>query len=128
MALILALNTIIEGFVGLLFLFYPNAGDFVPGFGDGNGNAYELLLKLYGVASLFVASLSGVTYFSREHRVLVMTSLGLLGLFHAGISVVSFLYHPDPRAGVLHFLLFLFFAAAYIQRRNLLTTTPTGRA
>ena len=121
MALVLALNTIIEGIVGLIFLFHPTAGDFVPGFGDGNGPAYILLLKMYGVAALFSAALSGVTYFAREYRVLVLSSLGLLGLFHAGLSVVSFLYHPDPRAGVLHFLLFLFFAATYIQRRKLLT-------
>lgn len=121
MALVLALNTIIEGIVGLIFLFHPNPGDFVPGFGDGNGSAYILLMKMYGVAALFAAALSGVTYFAREYRVLVMSSLGLLGLFHAGLSAVSFLYHPDPRAGVLHFLLFLFFATTYIQRRKLIS-------
>lgn len=122
MALVLALNTIIEGFVGLVFLFYPEAGDFIPGFGDGNGTSYLLLMKMYGVTALFAAALSGVTYFSREYRVLVMTTLGLLGFMHMGLSIVSFLYHPDPRAGVLHFLLFLFFAATYIQHRKLITT------
>ena len=126
MALVLALNTIIEGLVGLTFLFHPEPGDFIPGFGDGDGTAYILLMKMYGVAALLAAAFSGVTYFAREYRVLVMTTLGLLGLFHAGLSTVSFLYHPDPRAGVLHFLLFLFFATTYIQRRNLLTRADLG--
>jgi hypothetical protein len=126
MALVLALNTIIEGLVGLTFLFHPMAGDFIPGFGDGDGTSYVLLMKMYGVAALLAAALSGVTYFAREYRVLVMTTLGLLALFHAGLSTVSFIYHPDPRAGVLHFLLFLFFTTTYIQRRNLLTRADLG--
>lgn len=115
----LLLNTLVEGLIGLLFLFYPGAPDLVPGFADGAGESYVLLMKMYGVAAIFLAVLSTVGYFQREVRPVVMTITGLLAGFHLMLAVVLTIYHPDQRAMLLHFLLGIFLMGRYLQRRRL---------
>ena len=79
--MIFLLHTLIESIAGLLFLFYPNAGDLVPGFGTGEGPSFDLLMQMYGLAALFLAALSLIAYFSRANRVLVLTISGALAAF-----------------------------------------------
>ena len=119
--MILLLNTLVEGLAGLLFLFYPGASELVPGFDDGTGSSYVLLMKMYGVAALFLAALSGVGYLKRDNRELIQTISGLLALFHFGLAIVLTYYHPDTRAMLLHFLLGIFLGGEYVKSRRLLT-------
>jgi hypothetical protein len=116
--MILLLHTLIEATVGLIFLFYPNAGDLVPGFGTSEGPSFDLLMKMYGLAALFLASLTLITYFSRANRVLVLTVTGSLCVFHLAMTIIQSYYNPDPRAMLLHFLLAIFLGGRYIQTRR----------
>ena len=120
--MILLLNTLVEGLAGLLFLFYPGAPELIPGFSDGTGASYILLMKMYGVAALFLAALSGVAYFKRDHRELQQIIAGLLALFHFALAIVLTYYHPDTRAMLLHFLLGIFLGGQYVKSRKLLTS------
>lgn len=117
--MIFLLHTLIEGIAGLLFLFYPNAGDLVPGFGTGEGQSFDLLMQMYGLAALFLAALSLIAYFSRANRVLVLTISGTLAAFHLGMTIIQAFGNPDPRAMLLHFLLMIFLGARYVQARKL---------
>lgn len=116
--MILLLHTLVEAVVGFVFLFYPQAGDLVPGFGSSEGESFDLLMQMYGLAALFLAGLSLVTYFSREHRVLVLTVTGLLSLFHFGMAAIQAFGNPDPRAMLLHFLLAIFLGGRYVSTRR----------
>lgn len=116
--MILLLHTLIEAAVGFFFLFYPNVGDLVPGFGSSEGESFELLLNMYGLAALFLAALSLITYFSRERRVLFLTTTGMLCAFHLLMAVVQATGNPDSRAMLLHFLLGIFMGGQYIHRRR----------
>lgn len=115
----LLLNTLIEGLVGLLFLFYPGAPELVPGFADGAGASYVLLMKMYGWAALFLAALSAVGYYQRNVRPVVMTITGMLAGFHLGLALILSIHHPDHRAFLLHFLLGIFLAGRFLQKRRL---------
>jgi len=115
----LLLNTLIEGLIGLLFLFYPGAPELVPGFADATGASYVLLMKMYGWAAIFLAALSAVGFLQRHVRPVVMTITGMLAGFHLGLTVVLAIYHPDQRAMLLHFLLGIFLTGRYLQRRRL---------
>ena len=122
--MILLLHTLVEATVGLLFLFYPNAGDLVPGFGGTEGESFTLVLKMYGLAALFLAGLSLYTYLRREvNEIFLFITLGL-GLFHFGMTLVQALYNYDHRATLLHFLLAIFLSGQYVQRRRTQWTTP----
>lgn len=116
--MIFLLHTLIEGTVGLLFLFYPEAGDLVPGFGTSEGASFDLLMRMYGLTALFLAVLSLITYFSRANRVLVLTVSGSLAIFHLGMAIIQAYGNPDPRAMLLHFLLLIFLGARYVQARK----------
>lgn len=116
--MILLLHTLIEGIVALLFLFYPGAGDLVPGFGTSEGRSFEMLMKMYGLAAAFLAALSLTTWFSRANRVLVLTVTGLLTFFHLGMTIVQAVYNDDSRAMLLHFLLMIFMGGVYVQERR----------
>ena len=116
--MIFLLHTLIEGTVGLLFLFYPEAGDLVPGFGSSEGPSFDLLLQMYGLAALLIAALSLIAYFSRANRVLVLTISGSLSVFHLGMTIIQAYGNPDPRAMLLHFLLLIFLGARYVQARK----------
>ncbi len=118
--MILLLNTLVEGIAGLLFLFYPGAPELIPGFGDGVGSSYVLLMKMYGVAALFLAVLSTIGYLRRDNRELRQIISGSLALFHFGLAIVLTFYHPDTRAMLLHFLLGIFLAGQYVKSRKLL--------
>lgn len=116
--MILLLHTLVEATVGLLFLFYPGAADLVPGFGTSEGQSFDMLMKMYGLAALFLAALSLITYMSRANRVLVLTVTGSLCLFHLAMTVIQSYYNPDPRAMLVHFLLAIFLGGRYIQTRR----------
>jgi len=118
--MILLLNTLVEGLAGLLFLFYPGAPELIPGFSDGSGASYTLLMKMYGVAALFFAALSGVGYLRRDNREMLQTISGLLAVLHFGLAIVLTYYHPDTRAMLLHFLLGIFLGGQYVKSRKLL--------
>ena len=122
MKLVLWLNTIVEGMIAFLFLFYDEVRDLLPGFGMAEGPGVVMLTKMYGVAALIMSIWSLVAYYSRDHRVLLMTTLGLLALFHTGIAITQLIYNPDPRASLLHFLMALFLSAIYVQQRVKPTT------
>lgn len=117
MKLVLWLNTIVEGLTAFFFLFYPGVREMLPGFGMSENTGTVMLTKMYGVAALIMALISLVAWYSREHRVMVLSSLGLLALFHIGIAITQVIYNPDPRASLLHFLLALVLSAVYVQRR-----------
>lgn len=122
--MILLLNTLVEGLIGLLFLFYPGAPELVPGFADGSGPSYGLLMKMYGWAALFVAGLSLAGYLQRGVRPVVMNVTGMLTGFHLGLAVILTVYHPDSRAMLLHFLLGIFMAGRFLQTRRLHGRVP----
>jgi hypothetical protein len=79
--MILLLHTVIEAVVGFLFLFYPEAGDLVPGFGTSEGPSFELLMKMYGLSALFLAGLSLYAYFRRLHTRIFLLAIFLTGQF-----------------------------------------------
>ena len=116
--MILLLHTLIEGIIALLFMFYPQAGDLVPGFGTSEGASFELLMKMYGWSAALLAGLSLVAYFSRANRVVFLTVTGLLSLFHIGMAVIQGLHNPDPRAMLLHFLLAILIGGQYVNQRR----------
>jgi glycopeptide antibiotics resistance protein len=116
--MIFLLHTLIEGTTGLLFLFYPEAGDLVPGFGTSEGPSFDLLMNMYGLTALFLAALSLIAYFSRANRVLVLTISGSLAIFHLGMTIIQAYGNPDPRAMLLHFLLLIFLGGRYVQARR----------
>lgn len=116
--MILLLHTLIEAAVGVLFLVYPNADDLVPGFGRGEGESFELLLAMYGLAALFLAALSLVTYLRRDDRILFLVVTLSLCVFHLSMSVVQAFGNPDSRAMLLHFLLGIFLGGQFINRRR----------
>ncbi|MEM6879570.1 MAG: hypothetical protein AAF544_13470 [Bacteroidota bacterium] len=46
MKLVLFLHTLIEGGIGLLFLFYADTPGLVPGFADGAGEISTMLMQM----------------------------------------------------------------------------------
>lgn len=116
--MVLLLHTLIEATVAFLFMFYPGAGDLVPGFGTSEGASFELLMKMYGWAAALLASMSLIAYFSRANRVLLLTITGILAVFHIGMAVIQGLHNPDPRAMLLHFLLAIFMGGQYVNQRR----------
>lgn len=116
--MILLLHTLIEAVVGLFFLFHPEAGDLIPGFGTSEGQSFTLLMKMYGLAALFLAALSLITYYSRANRVLVLTVTGTLAVFHLGMAIIQAIYNPDPRAMLLHFVLLILLGGRYVKTRK----------
>lgn len=116
--MIFLLHTLIEAAAGLLFLFYPEAGDLVPGFGAGEGASFDLLMKMYGLAALLLAALSLIAYLHRDNRVLVLTISGALTIFHLGMSIIQAFWNPDPRAMLIHFLLMIFLGGRYVRAQK----------
>jgi hypothetical protein len=116
--MILLLHTLIEAVVGLLFIFYPQAGDLVPGFGTSEGPSYELLMKMYGLAALFLASLSLIGFVRRKETPIFLLITLVLSVYHYLMILVQTIYNPDQRAALLHFLLAIFMTAQYLGRRR----------
>lgn len=116
--MIFLLHTLIEGIAGLLFLFYPGAGNLVPGFGASEGASFDLLMKMYGLAALFLAALSLIAYFNQDNRMLVLTISGALAVFHLGMAIIQAFGNPDPRAMLLHFLLMIFLGTRYVKTQQ----------
>lgn len=116
--MILLLHTLIEGLAGLIFLFYPDAANFVPGFADGEGQSFLMLMKMYGLAALLLAGLSLTGWFQRENRSVLLIISALLAAFHLGMTIVQAIYNPVPQAMLLHFMLFLFLSGQYIKERK----------
>ncbi len=117
--MILLLHTLIEGIVGLLFLFYPGVGDLVPGFGTSEGASFELLLRMHGLAALFLSGLSLYAYLKRTHTPTFLLVTLSLAIYHFAMILVQTLYNPDQRAALLHFLLAIFLTGRYLGRRKL---------
>ena len=122
--MILLLHTLIEAAVGLLFLFYPQAGELVPGFGTSQGPSFELLMKMYGLAALFLAGLSLLAYLRRANTAIFLVITLTLSVYHYAMILVQTIYNPDQRAALLHFLLAIFLTAQYLGRRREGWTTP----
>ncbi len=116
--MVLLLHTLIEGIAGLLFLFYPGTPELVPGFGSATGDSYGLLLKMYGLAALFLAALSLLAYLRRSVREVYLLVTASLSAFHFGMAIIQAFYNPDSRGMLLHFLLAIFLAARYVARRR----------
>lgn len=121
MEVVLGLHIVVELAVGLLFLFYPEIGDVVPGFGDGKGNSHYLLIKMYGLAALFLSAVGVIAFLKRRTETKMSFLLvALLSGFHFLMAAVQIGYNPDTRASLLHFLLGLFLAAIYVRRDQLI--------
>ncbi|MCP9237388.1 hypothetical protein [Lewinella sp. JB7] len=116
--MILLLHTLIEAVVGLLFLFYPQAGDLVPGFGTSEGPSYDLLTKMYGLSALFLAGLSLYAYLRRTQDAVFLLLTLSLSIYHYLMILVQTIYNPDQRAALLHFLLAIFLTGQYLGRRR----------
>lgn len=117
MVFVLWLHILIEAVVGLFFLFYPEAGDVIPGFGDGEGRSHQLLMKMYGLAALFVSAIGIGAYAKRLTNVALTYMIMLwLSAFHFAMTGVQLMYNPDQRAALLHLLLGMFLAGIYIRR------------
>ena len=116
--MILLLHTLIEGIIGLLFLFYPAAGELVPGFAAGEGDSYVLLMKMYGVAALFLAGTSLLAYVRKENTTIFLFVTLTLSVFHYAMTLVQTIYNVDQRGALLHFLLAIFLTAQYLGRRK----------
>lgn len=120
MRLILALHILIEGLIGLLLLFYPGVIDFLPGFADAEGNSYQMLLKMYGLAALFLAAIGGLALWkSRRDAPTAFLLVLLLSSYHFAMALVQFGYNPDTRAALLHFLMGIFLAAIFARREEI---------
>lgn len=116
--MILLLHTLVEGIIGLLFLFYPAAGALVPGFAAGEGDSYVLLMKMYGVAALFLAGISLLAYVRKDNTTIFLFVTLTLSVFHYVMIIVQTVYNFDQRGALLHFLLAIFLTAQYLGRRK----------
>ncbi|NJB87794.1 hypothetical protein GGR26_003580 [Lewinella marina] len=116
--MILLLHTLIQAVVAFLFLFYPEAGDLVPGFGTSEGPSFQLLMKMYGLSALYTAGLSLWAFFRRRDTPTFLLVTLSLSLFHYLMILVQSMYNPDSRAALLHFLLAIFLTAQYLGRRR----------
>ena len=122
--MILLLHTLIEAIIGLLFLFYPGSPGLVPGFADGDGGSFLLLLKMYGLAALFLAGLSLYAYLRRTNDKVFLLLTAALSAYHYGMIIVQTIYNVDQRAALLHFLLAIFLTGQFLGRRRESWTTP----
>lgn len=116
--MILLLHTLIMAFVGLMFLFYPEVGDLVPGYGTAEGDSFQLLIKSYGVTGLFLAGLSLYAWLRRTDDRVFLVLTAALSAYHYAMILVQMIYNSDQRAGLLHFLLAIFLTAQYLGRRR----------
>lgn len=117
MTIVLLLHVVVEALVGFFFLFYPDAGDVIPGFGDGEGSSHYLLMKMYGLAALFLAAIGLAAWLKRTTNIaLTYTIMIWLAAYHFAMTGIQLMYNPDQRAGLLHLLLGLFLAGLYIRR------------
>ncbi|MFT5997730.1 MAG: hypothetical protein ACI81P_000175 [Neolewinella sp.] len=116
--MILLLHTFIEAGVGLLLLFYPGAAELIPGFADGHGESYIMLMKMYGLAACFLAGMSLLAYLKKDNKEFLGLTLGSLTVFHLGMTIVQAIYNPDPRAMLLHFLLLIMLGGRFIRARK----------
>jgi len=116
--MILLLHTLIEAGVGILLLCYPGAADLIPGFADGQGESFVMLMKMYGLAACFLAGMSLLAYLKKENREFVGLILGSLSVFHLGMTIVQAIYNADPRAMLLHFLLLILLGGRFIRIRK----------
>jgi hypothetical protein len=116
--MVLILHTLIEAGVGLLLLFYPGASELIPGFADGQGESYVMLMKMYGLAACFLAGLSLLAYLKKGSKEFVGLILGSLTVFHLGMTCIQAIYNADPRAMLLHFLLVILLGGRFIKTRK----------
>lgn len=121
MVFVLYLHIIIEALIGLLLLFYPGVGEVLPGFGDGEGNSYQMVVKMYGLAALMLAAIGVMALLLRhEQSKTAFMLVALLSGFHFFMAGIQFTYNPDTRAMLLHFLLCIFLAGIYVRRKELM--------
>lgn len=117
MAFVLLLHILIEAAVGILFLFVPAAGNLVPGFEDGAGEGYLLLMKMYGLAALFLAAVGVFAYLKRITDTALSYQIMLwLAIFHFAMGGIQLFYNSDQRPSLLHLLMGLFLIGLYIRR------------
>ncbi len=116
--MILLLHSLIEAVIGLLFLFYPQAGELVPGFGASEGPSFDLLMKMYGLAALYLAGLSTWGWYRRTDTPTFLLVTLSLSVFHYAMIGVQTIYNTDSRAALLHFLLAIFLTGQYLGRRR----------
>ncbi|MBC6995840.1 hypothetical protein QWY85_17505 [Neolewinella lacunae] len=116
--MVLLLHTLIEGLIGLLFLFFPAWVQRLPGLGAGSGESFLLVTKMYGLAALLLALLSFLAWRKSASPQFVLTITGLLTAFHLGMALVQGLYNPDVRAMLSHFLLVVLLGAQFTRLRK----------
>lgn len=120
MVFVLYLHIVFEGLVGLLLLAYPAATDLLPGFGKGEGASFDMLVKMYGLAALFLAAMGVFALRQRKLAPSIAFQLVLLlSTFHFLMAIIQYVYNPDTNAALLHFLLGIFLAGIYVRRGKL---------
>ncbi|MEM6397986.1 MAG: hypothetical protein AAF741_16670 [Bacteroidota bacterium] len=120
MKLVLFLHTLIEGAIGMLFLFYADAPNLVPGFADGSGVSYTMIMHMYGLAALFLAATSGYLLWRLDalKGATGQTLLLFLMLYHVGMAIIQLQENIDPRAAYLHFLLVILLGGVFGRLRE----------
>lgn len=118
MRTLLLINAVIEGLAGLLFLFYPGIGDWVPGWPDRLEGSMLMVVKMYGVAALTLGLLSGLLWRQAGRDAgPVIPGLLLFAFFHGGLAATQFLFNADYRPGILHAALALAFAYVFMKQK-----------
>lgn len=121
MTIILLLHIIVEFIVGALLLFYPGAAELIPGFAQGEGDSYQMVLKMYGLSALFLSAIGMVALMIRkEYTQIAFLLVALLSGFHLIMAGIQFSHNPDTRAMLLHFLLCIFLGSIYARRETLI--------
>lgn len=113
--ILLWVNTVLEGLVGLAFWVYPGVIAWFPEtFGSLDPGAHRLILAMYGTAALSIGLLSGLMLRETWPEGLFSKGLLLFGIFHTGLSIALFAFSQDPRPSMLHLALALAFFWHYI--------------
>ncbi len=110
MNIILFLNLLFEGLVGIVFIFAPEAVDIFAG-----ADPLTLaMVRTYGVAALTIALLSLQMMLKNHEQELLATGLLLLTFFHTGLSVVQYINASQNLSPIAIALTHTFFAVAFL--------------
>ncbi|MDX2305786.1 MAG: hypothetical protein NW226_23465 [Microscillaceae bacterium] len=117
MKIVLILNALIEGLVGLLFIFSPQSAPHLV-----NADVISLYLAgMYGFAALTISFFSVLLLLGIHHHELLVNGLLTLTVFHVGILASQLISSVDsgmstPPA-ILHGVFFILFLIFYLRER-----------
>jgi hypothetical protein len=115
--IILLLNILIEGGVGLLFVLSPES----VGLFTGADAKTLYMVRMYGFAAITMAFLSIKVWEKSHERDILVLGLLVLTVFHFFIAVAQFITSADPAttypAGGMHLVLGAMFLFSYIREK-----------